>query len=346
MPVRSILHCLDFLGHHDPAETSRFKSGLAQLGPLERFVAIYRYTQAQVKGKLLSLTLEVTKRCMARCDFCDHWQEPKQDENTDFAAIVRHFDPLTVIFCGGEPLLRKDIVEIIERVVAVPGWRYYVLITNGWLLTPELGLKLHSAGLHQINVSLNWPDARQDEERKLKGLFQRIATTVPTLTAKGIEVNLNTMIMRDNLSEITTIARLAHDWGAKVTFTLYSEYCNGNETHQCQASDLPLLQSTISELIALKSQNKNITNNNYYLRECVSFCQGKRIPDCPAGKKMLHITPQGIVKPCADLPAMGHYSEFNPRKFPGVSCDICWMACRGEVQAPVNLERVREVVGF
>ncbi len=336
--------CSTGRGHADCRKKP--KQGLAQLGTLERFQAVYRYALTQLQGKLLSLTLEMTKRCNAKCDFCDHWREPKQDETLDFAAVVRHFDPLTVIFCGGEPLLRKDIVEVVQQVTDVPGWRYHVLITNGWLLTHDLGLRLDEAGLHQINVSLNWPDERQSEERKLKGLFNRIAQNVPALTARGVEVNLNTMIMRDNLAEIPAIARLAADWGAKVTFTLYSEHCNGNDSHRFQPADLVHLEEVIEELIELKGKNKHITNNNYYLRQCISFCSGQIIPDCPAGKKMIHVTPQGMVKPCADLPPIAHYSEFDPRTFAGVSCAICWMACRGEVQAPVNLERVREVVGI
>jgi len=326
----------------DPAP----RQGLAQLRPTERVRAVAKYARQRLNQGLLSLTFEVTKRCNARCDFCDHWREPKQPEGVDFVDVVQRLDPLAVIFCGGEPLLRRDIVETVREVARVPGWRYHVLITNGWLLTPELGLELHRAGLHQINVSLNWPDDRQSEERRLKGLFGRIERTVPALTRQGVEVNLNTMIMRDNLDEVPRIARLATEWGAKVTYTLYSEYCNGNESHQIPAADASRLARVIDELIALKDRHRHITNNKYYLRECVEFIAGKRIPGCLAGQKMVHITPQGMVKPCADLEPICHYTEFDHRSFSGVGCDICWMACRGEVQAPVNLERLREVVGW
>lgn len=326
--------------------TRAHQGGLGRIGPFERFEALYRYLGHMARRGLLSLTLEVTKRCNAKCDFCDHWREPKVEEGVDCVDVVRRMDPLVVVFCGGEPLLRRDIVQVVRDVTAVPGWRYHVLITNGWLLTPELGLQLEAAGLQQINVSLNWPDDRQSEERRLKGLFNRIARTVPALTAAGVDVNLNTMIMRDNLEEIPAIARLAGEWGAKVGYTLYSEYCNGNDSHQLRPADAPRFAEVVEELIELKSRYRQVTNNSFYLRECVAFIAGKRIPDCPAGWKMVHISPQGMVKPCADLEPIGHYRDFNPRAFAGVSCDVCWMACRGEIQAPISLERIREVAGW
>lgn len=330
----------------DDGSAPATRRGLAQLAPEERFLAVYRYASRRLEGGVLSLTFEVTTRCNAKCDFCGYWREPKREETLDFADVVRRMDPLFVVFCGGEPLLRKDIVEVVRSVARVPGWRYHVLITNGYLLTPEIGVRLCEAGVHQINVSLDWPDERQAEERHLKGLFARIARTVPALTARGIEVNLNTVIMRDNLEAIPDLARLAREWGAKVTFTLYSEYCNGNGAHQLRREDLPRLAEVVEELIALKQRYQHITNNNYYLRQCVRFIGGERVAACPAGRLMVHISPQGMVKPCADLEPVGHYRSFDARTFAGVTCDVCWMACRGEVQAPVNLERVREVTGW
>jgi MoaA/NifB/PqqE/SkfB family radical SAM enzyme len=320
--------------------------GLAQLGSLERFQAFTAWLRNRVRRGIISLTLEMTRRCNARCDFCDHWREPKQPEQLDHADVVRRLDPLVVVFCGGEPLLRRGILDEMRRVTAVPGWRYHVLITNGWLLDRDLGLRMREAGLQQINVSLNWPDDRQSEERRLHGLFDRIARTVPALCAEGIEVNLNSMVMKDNLEELTRISALAREWGAKVGYTLYSEYCNGNSTHQIGTAELPRFAEVVEELIELKGRYRHITNNNFYLRTSVDFLGGRRIPGCPAGKSMVHVSPQGMVKPCADLPPIEHYQTFDPRRCQGVTCDICWMACRGEVQAPVNLERIRELLGL
>ena len=74
----------------------------------------------------LNITLELTRRCNAKCDYCNHWQEQRQTEQdiADYVAVVRRFRPFSVTICGGEPFMRKDALEIIRAVVDEPGWRY------------------------------------------------------------------------------------------------------------------------------------------------------------------------------------------------------------------------------
>lgn len=330
------------------ASRPRFRGGLAGLSPLEALRAAGRFAGHALRRGLLSMTLELTRRCNARCDFCDHWREPRRPELLDAhaaAGAVRRLDPLFVAFCGGEPLLRRDVVELVARVVAVPGWRFHLLITNGWLLTPALGRELVRAGLGLLNISLDFPDARHDALRGLPGLFDRIASTVPALVASGVPVNFNTVIMRDNLSALGAIARLAATLGCRVTYTLYSQHCNGNASHAPGPAQVGELGRVVHKLLELKARHGNITNSAYYLRTCVEVAGGARVRGCPAGGQMIHVSPRGMVKPCADLDPVAAVEAFAPRRQGGVDCDRCWMACRGEVQAPVDVARMREVIG-
>ncbi|MCA1664183.1 MAG: radical SAM protein, partial [Myxococcales bacterium] len=72
----------------------------------------------RVNDDPLNITLELTRRCNARCDYCNHWQEQKQTEQdlADYVAVVRRFRPFSVTICGGEPFMRKDALEIIRAV--------------------------------------------------------------------------------------------------------------------------------------------------------------------------------------------------------------------------------------
>ena len=187
----------------------------------------------RVNDDPLNITLELTRRCNARCDYCNHWQEQKQTEQdlADYVAVVRRFRPFSVTICGGEPFMRKDALEIIRAVRAEPGWRYVSIITNGWFLTEDRAQKLIDTGIDQINVSLNFPDERQDTDRKLPGLFKRISHIVPWMTARGATVQMNSIIMNDNLEDVVPIANLAHSWGASVMYTLYSELPADNHGH-------------------------------------------------------------------------------------------------------------------
>ncbi len=112
----------------------------------ERFQAAGQYVHNRLTGRPTSLTLEITKRCNATCDFCPYWEADEVDEVKDFTPAIRHFQPLQVSITGGEPFLRKDLVDIVKQVKGVPGFRYIGLYTNGWLLNEKRVEELTAAG--------------------------------------------------------------------------------------------------------------------------------------------------------------------------------------------------------
>jgi MoaA/NifB/PqqE/SkfB family radical SAM enzyme len=312
----------------------------------EKVKAIGAIIENRIQDNPLNITLELTRRCNAKCDYCNHWKEQRQTEQEieDFVAVVKRFNPFSVTICGGEPFMRKDAMDIIRAVIGVPGFRYTSIITNGWFLTEKRAQELLDTGINQINVSLNWPDDRQDEDRKLPGLFKRISHIVPWMTARGANVQMNSIIMNDNLDDVVPIAKLSHSWGASVMYTLYSELPADNHGHLFPPERQPRLFEVIDELSALKKTQRNIGNTQWYFDMIPTYVSGTVIGGCTAGKKTLHISPGGMVRPCAELDAVGHYSQYDHRAAEPVSCTRCFQACRGEVQAPINLRRVVEVL--
>ena len=294
----------------------------------------------------LGITLELTRRCNARCDYCNHWKEQKQTEQdiADFVGVVTRFQPFAVTICGGEPFMRKDALEIIRAVKHAPGWRYVAIITNGWFLTDDRCDKLLDTGIDQINISLNWPDERQDDDRKIKGLFKRISHVVPRLTARGANVQMNSIIMNDNLDDVVPIAKLSHSWGASVMYTLYSELPADNTGHLFPPERQERLFEVLAELKALKRVTKNVANVDWYLDMIPKYVRGDVIDGCTAGKDTLHISPGGMVRPCAELPPVSHYTEYDHVAAEPVTCTRCFQACRGEIQAPITLRRVAELM--
>ena len=71
------------------------------LSPLEKLRAAGKFLGVTLNKRPLTVSIEVTKRCNARCDFCDYWKISDRDEMTDFADVIRRFDPLVVVFTGG-----------------------------------------------------------------------------------------------------------------------------------------------------------------------------------------------------------------------------------------------------
>jgi MoaA/NifB/PqqE/SkfB family radical SAM enzyme len=295
----------------------------------------------------LNITLELTRRCNAKCDYCNHWQEQRQAEQelADYVAVIRRFNPFSVTICGGEPFMRRDALDIIRAVVDLPGWRYVSIITNGWFLSEERAQKLLDTGIDQVNVSLNFPDERQDVDRKLPSLFKKIAHIVPWMAARGGNVQLNTIIMNDNLEDIVPIAQLAGQWNASVMYTLYSELPADNHGHLFSPARLSKLRAVLDELSALKARRPSlIANTQWYFDMIPTYVSGTVVEGCTAGKKTLHISPQGMVRPCAELAPVAHYSEYDHRAVAPVTCTRCFQACRGEVQAPITLRRVVEAL--
>ena len=119
-----------------------------------------------------NLRLSVTDRCNIRCFYCMPETDVKftsREEILDFEEIERFariaaglgVNKLRVT--GGEPLLRRDLPELIGRLAKIPGIRDLALTTNGVLLA-EQAEALHAAGLRRINVHLD----TLDRERFLK----------------------------------------------------------------------------------------------------------------------------------------------------------------------------------
>ena len=74
-------------------------------------LGLSKLIEIKIKNSPKLLNLEVTKKCNARCDFCDYWQTQHEERLYDYSDLIKKINPLVVMVTGGEPMLRKDIVE-------------------------------------------------------------------------------------------------------------------------------------------------------------------------------------------------------------------------------------------
>ncbi len=125
---------------------------------------------------LLNLRIAVTRRCNLHCEYCHLEGEQRQEDDTanemtaqEIIRIVRIAVGLgisRVKITGGEPLMRKDIIEIIKGIAILPGLEDLSMTTNGTML-PFLAEDLKSAGLRRLNITL--PSLDPEVYRKLTG---------------------------------------------------------------------------------------------------------------------------------------------------------------------------------
>lgn len=309
------------------------------------FLAKYAWLTARRMPVLVHF--EVTLRCNARCGFCDYWKtdaSARDDEVERFADAARFFNPMLVAFTGGEPLLRRDLEQLVEAVSRAVRLKYVMLLTHGGMLGVDRALSLWRAGVNQFNISLDYLDERHDAARGIHGLSQRILATVSAMRSSGIDsIRFNTVIKRDNIGDIMGIVRHAAEVGCGVNLSLYTDAKNGNREPLLDESVHDQLDELVAALLAFKRRRRGvITNSDYYLEQLPLYVRGAITEPCRSGIRTIHIDPAGMVKRCPDFPTDFHWRDF--RRYRPIDCNACYYACRGEAQAPFRLSRIADVL--
>ena len=310
------------------------------------FIAKYAWLRARRRPLLVHF--EVTLRCNARCGFCDYWKtDPKDRERelASYADAARYFNPMLVTFTGGEPLLRRDLEDVVAAVCDAVRLKYVTLITHGGMLTPERATSLWDAGINQFNISLDYLDGRHDDARGIPGLTAKIFRTVEEMRGRGIDnIRFNTVIKDDNLDQILPIVRRAEELGCGVNLSVYTDSKNGNTDHLIGEPLHGEVDALVSALLAYKRRRRGIiTNSDYYIEQIPRYVRGEMKEPCLSGISTIHVDPAGFVRRCPDFPTDFHWTDF--RRYEPIDCNACYYACRGEAQAPLRLSRVKDVMG-
>lgn len=191
-----------------------------------------------LRRPLGNLRVSVTDRCNLRCQYCmpeaDYTWLPREDI-LHFEEIERLVDAFTTLgvervrLTGGEPLLRKNLPSLVERLARKPGIRDLAMTTNGVLLAAAAA-DLARAGLHRVTVSLDTLQqerfvrlARYDELDRVLAGIDAAASLFPGL-------KIDTVVIRGvNDDEIAALLAFARERGAEIRFIEYMDV--GGATH-------------------------------------------------------------------------------------------------------------------
>jgi cyclic pyranopterin phosphate synthase len=178
--------------------------------------------------RLTYLRVSVTDRCNLRCTYClpEDAEFPKGDRDflsaeeieTMVGALVR-LGIDRVRLTGGEPLVRRDILEIARRVKSLPGVRNLALSTNGTELA-RLAPALKAAGVDRVNISLDTLDPERFKEITRRGDLARVWEGVEAALDAGLDpVKLNAVLTgEESLEDADRLVALTLDRPLAVRF--------------------------------------------------------------------------------------------------------------------------------
>jgi cyclic pyranopterin phosphate synthase len=184
------------------------------------------------------LRISLTDRCNYRCTYCmpEEGVELLPREHVlsfeEIERLVRVFAGLGVRrirLTGGEPTVRKNMVELVARVAAVPGVEEVVMTTNGHLLT-DLAAPLRAAGMAEVNVSLDTLDADRFRAITRRGDLARVVAGIDAALAAGMQVKLNAVVLggfNDSAEDLSSLCRFGWERGAAPRFIEHMPMSDG-----------------------------------------------------------------------------------------------------------------------
>ena len=174
------------------------------------------------------LRISITDRCNLRCVYCmpieglafvpgEELLTPEEIERVARAAADAGFRKIRLT--GGEPTLRRDVVEIVERLARIPAIHELVMTTNG-LRLPWMAESLARAGLRRVNIHLDSLDeTRLTQTMRLNSLRKAWAGIEAAERAELVPIKLNMVVTHGyNEEDVVELARLtlARDWHVRL----------------------------------------------------------------------------------------------------------------------------------
>jgi GTP 3',8-cyclase len=213
------------------------------------------------------LRISVTDRCNLRCVYCmpeegvklmSHQDILSFEEITEVVKVAVSEGLTRIRLTGGEPLVRKGIVDLVAMIASVEGIEDLSMTTNGVLLQPSAQM-LKKAGLNRVNISLDTLNPERYREITRGGDIQQVLEGIAAAKDAGLHpVKINCVVFKSSDSK---------------DITEVQEFCNKNKLEVRFIRQMNLVTGEFSEV------------------------EGGKGGNCPQCNR-LRLTANGMVKPC------------------------------------------------
>lgn len=275
---------------------------------------------------------ELTYLCNLSCPYCYIGKERKKDELTtqewfDIIEQIPWYSFVTLV--GGEPLIRKDFIPILEKTAKKTFGKLNV-VTNGILINDEIIDAFIKTKMMLLSVSLDGFGATHNKNRGKDGIFDTVITNLENLRSKSKKpmIDIKTIVLENNLDDLPKLYKLCNDM--KFEFLSISFLRNndlkqnsilretfGEEFYAYKYPikpyfDIEHFKEVYREMEAIKGQTKlrfspKFKEKNILLQieNFFTYSENKSINElykpCMYPFSNMMINPQGDVYPCLSL---------------------------------------------
>jgi len=313
-----------------------------------RLLSKIAFVNAILKAKIFSkrtpflVSWEITKRCNARCQYCNIWNNASEELDTKQAlSIIEELSSLgtrMIQFTGGEPLLREDIGIILDYC-----HKKGILTSmnsNGFFVSRRIN---EIATLYLLGISLDGPEEIHDYIRG-KGSYRGAIEAIAIARDKGIRVRLLVVLSQCNLNAIDFLLEKARKFDAPIIFQPATRLLLGGEANNPIAPSAERYKQVIKELIIKKRATKYIANSISGLKFLYSWPDMRRI-QCLAQLISCRIQSDGHICICyrnQDQAVKIGESKRSVKdaflQLSSVYCDRCCCASAAEINCLLSLK--------
>jgi MoaA/NifB/PqqE/SkfB family radical SAM enzyme len=299
------------------------------------------YGRTYLPSRPLDVICEISYVCNLECPTCFRWTA-KPDEHeltaeqwkTALLKLRNWLGTFNLTFTGGEPFLRKDILEIFR--FAADNGIVTGVVSNGSLIDKELARKIVASGLDGLTLSLNSMVAEiHNKTRGTNAAFDEVMRALDNMQDRnGMRLVLSTTIVKDSVKGLIDVVEFVKKRGLYgINFQpimpasilpIYDK--NGHTRKMAIGSPFKALleqkenthiDDVFNRLLSMKASGYPILNSEEHLREMAKYLKDPTTPEilekvCKVGIKNLNIDPFGNVRLCSIMNVVGNILTDEP----------------------------------
>ena len=266
------------------------------------------FVKDKFERPIISLRITITNRCNVNCVYCHHdgmvtsREEMTADELYTICKIAKNLGVQKIRLSGGEPLIRKDIVEIVEKINSL-GFKDISMTSNGILLE-KYAQGLKDAGLNRINVSLDTLNRETYEFITRKDYLESAKAGILKAVEVGLyPVKINMVIMKDiNQNEVKDMFKFCkeNDMVLQLIELIESENCDDDKFSADYHYKLDMIEERLADIADDVHERKFMQGRKKYYIDGGEIEVVRPVDNSTfcANCSRLRITPDGKIKPC------------------------------------------------